>query len=627
MSCIKKIRIKNFKSLEDVEIEMNQLTFLFGPNSSGKSSFIKAMMFLEKNLNPINVGETIYKLSDDVDLLSFSEIVTNNDIKKIVSFELEIEDEYLFPKSDTLFPDNYADNKYYHILKGIDNENVNEYGIQYFDIFRAIIMEARKSKPVTLEDLDDETWNSRTDNDYNNLFENNSFHLKVKIDFCYHEKGQNLHSFFIKDIITGSVYESEVNKFEPEFNLFDNEALTEKFYILFYGTSMGYDWMDLMPYNNKNYILSFTGIDEWDILNEKEKMDYYHKALKLVYQFFRLLPYKLKYAFSNFHLPTVRKIPKSRYLLENKRFENKEYYNFLNELFESQKSIQQILQNAFQKFKEENVNVKTNVLSKSIYTLVKYASEYLNIKFDKKKLTNLKNSEQVIKYISNYLFLDKEEKNILINTNNSLIKFGFDLCLFIKCSEEVGKATLYGSNKSLNMSNASSGLIQILPVFICCSNVQYYSRYSFEKHDNRIGANGFITFDTNEKQEHGTEYYRFLLIEQPELHLHPKLQSQLAELFVETINTANELNTLIIETHSEHLIRKIQVLIARGELDRSKLSVQYFNNENGITKTETMEIDEHGLFVKDWPNGFFDDSVNLTMELFEAIREIKKRNN
>ena len=51
MSIIKKIRIKNFKSLEDVEIEMNQLTFLFGPNSSGKSSFIKAMMF--KSFNKI----------------------------------------------------------------------------------------------------------------------------------------------------------------------------------------------------------------------------------------------------------------------------------------------------------------------------------------------------------------------------------------------------------------------------------------------------------------------------------------------------------------------------------------------------------------------------------------------
>ncbi|MBK7447809.1 MAG: AAA family ATPase [Ignavibacteria bacterium] len=41
MSIIKKIRIKNFKSLEDVEIETNQLTFLFGPNSSGRVLLLK----------------------------------------------------------------------------------------------------------------------------------------------------------------------------------------------------------------------------------------------------------------------------------------------------------------------------------------------------------------------------------------------------------------------------------------------------------------------------------------------------------------------------------------------------------------------------------------------------------
>jgi len=82
MSFIKKIRIKNFKNLEDVEIDVKPLTFLFGPNGSGKSSFIKAMMFLSKNLFPLNTGKTIYKISDDVDLGSYKDIVTNNDVSK-----------------------------------------------------------------------------------------------------------------------------------------------------------------------------------------------------------------------------------------------------------------------------------------------------------------------------------------------------------------------------------------------------------------------------------------------------------------------------------------------------------------------------------------------------------------
>jgi len=90
MRFIKKIRIKNFKSLEDVEIEVKPLTFFFGPNSSGKSSFLKAIMFFSKNLFPLNTGRTIYKLSDDVDLGSFKDIVINNDVTKKIVFEIDI---------------------------------------------------------------------------------------------------------------------------------------------------------------------------------------------------------------------------------------------------------------------------------------------------------------------------------------------------------------------------------------------------------------------------------------------------------------------------------------------------------------------------------------------------------
>ena len=82
-------------------------------------------------------------------------------------------------------------------------------------------------------------------------------------------------------------------------------------------------------------------------------------------------------------------------------------------------------------------------------------------------------------------------------------------------------------------------------------------------------------------------------------------------------------NCMIIETHSEHLIRKLQVLIAKGELAREKVGVWYFKKVNGITKVEKMEIDENGLFKNDWPDGFFDDSTDLTMELFEALRKRK----
>jgi len=75
---------------------------------------------------------------------------------------------------------------------------------------------------------------------------------------------------------------------------------------------------------------------------------------------------------------------------------------------------------------------------------------------------------------------------------------------------------------------------------------------------------------------------------------------------------------MFIETHSEHLIRKIQVLIANGELDRDKVSVMYFDNNEGSTKIKKMEIEENGFFKEPWPYGFFDDSANLSWELLTA---------
>ena len=82
MSIVKSIRIQNFKSLEDVKIELSQLTLLFGANYSGKSSFLKALMFLCKNLNTDEYTRVKYSISEDVDLGSANEVAPSGDRNK-----------------------------------------------------------------------------------------------------------------------------------------------------------------------------------------------------------------------------------------------------------------------------------------------------------------------------------------------------------------------------------------------------------------------------------------------------------------------------------------------------------------------------------------------------------------
>ena len=68
------------------------------------------------------------------------------------------------------------------------------------------------------------------------------------------------------------------------------------------------------------------------------------------------------------------------------------------------------------------------------------------------------------------------------------------------------------------------------------------------------------------------------------------------------------------------MIRKIQVLIAKGDIDKNRVAVYYFNKDekSGTTSIKEMEMEENGFFKEPWPDGFFDDSYNLARELIYA---------
>ena len=110
-----------------------------------------------------------------------------------------------------------------------------------------------------------------------------------------------------------------------------------------------------------------------------------------------------------------------------------------------------------------------------------------------------------------------------------------------------------------------------------------------------------------------------LAIEQPELHIHPALQVALGDLFIEEINSDNNINggkIFLLETHSEHLmlrfLRRIRETNEQGPsgkkaLKPSELSIYFVEQgENGISCLP-MRVDEDGEFVDRWPKGFFEE--------------------
>lgn len=99
---------------------------------------------------------------------------------------------------------------------------------------------------------------------------------------------------------------------------------------------------------------------------------------------------------------------------------------------------------------------------------------------------------------------------------------------------------------------------------------------------------------------------RILVLEQPELHLHPALQYKFGTAIAKVASLATKNNNFlfVIETHSKHLIDALGQSIRDNEISEEKVNIVLFDkNENGMTETNLAGFDEDGYLV-DWPIGF-----------------------
>lgn len=108
------------------------------------------------------------------------------------------------------------------------------------------------------------------------------------------------------------------------------------------------------------------------------------------------------------------------------------------------------------------------------------------------------------------------------------------------------------------------------------------------------------------------EENEIICVEQPEIHLHPKLQANIADLMIETSKGKDE-KQWIVETHSELLIRRIQRRIREGTIKSNDVSVLYVSPGHDGSKIEVLELDGDGDFTDEWPHGFFDEGFNELM--------------
>ncbi len=107
-----------------------------------------------------------------------------------------------------------------------------------------------------------------------------------------------------------------------------------------------------------------------------------------------------------------------------------------------------------------------------------------------------------------------------------------------------------------------------------------------------------------------------ILLEQPEIHLHPSVQADLADVLIDVVNNRNV--QIIVESHSEHLLRRLQRRIAEEELAADKAALYFCRIEGGESQIERLHLDLFGN-ITNWPQDFWADEMSDRTAQVEAM--------
>lgn len=121
-----------------------------------------------------------------------------------------------------------------------------------------------------------------------------------------------------------------------------------------------------------------------------------------------------------------------------------------------------------------------------------------------------------------------------------------------------------------------------------------------------------------------------ILMEQPEIHLHPSAQSALADVMIDVINSrengVDRNIQLVIETHSEHFLRRLQRRIAEDAVPQKRVSAYFANISKTPATLEPLNIDIFGN-IQNWPENFFGDEMDDIAEQSKAAIKKKMQKN
>ena len=155
------------------------------------------------------------------------------------------------------------------------------------------------------------------------------------------------------------------------------------------------------------------------------------------------------------------------------------------------------------------------------------------------------------------------------------------------------KVKPHGMDSSVPLTSVGVGVSQLLPVLVLCL----------------LAEPGSV-----------------ILLEQPELHLHPALQQRLADFFIAMVRSGRQ---LIVETHSEYMVSRLRRRIVEDPddelLDLAKVIFAERDRETGLTSYRDVELSPYGA-IEEWPAGFFDQAAEEERAIIlGGVKKLRKR--
>jgi predicted ATPase len=555
-----KFGVSNFRVFKEMsEFEFAPITFLTGPNSSGKSSVMKALQLFSENVL-VNSNKEVYPFFLDfnkTNLESITNVLNNPNENLIFKFNL------------SLFNPNDSEIKF-HYNNGIDLEHKCIFNTERIIDDSQLLkiefeFEAQKLFCIDFYDPDfQDIINQKTSYFDLNLFRKIIIKkLKLEKDF-FDKYVKNPHYKKVNEV-NDALSESE-SYFKMKI---EDEMLTE------IGNDFTSMEIPIIEKQNLNHWItkdSFEHFSEISIIfeNKTNMLELIIQSLLLVHQHDFQTKYQINNLSSTFQLTKI-----GEYIFNN-----------------GAKFILEKIENTIKKLKQINY---VPIVKKQDYT----------------RFINLSNTSSffdvILKKYYNYCESIKLNDNLDINKSIkhwiSLEKFGIGKEIKLNKWKDVLSVSIIDfNNNETNLNDLGYGVRQIITLILLPLLA------NLDNLEEPIINNVF---------KRNTEPNIFYL-EEPESNLHPKWQSLLTEL-LEDLNQKYGFR-FIIETHSEYMIRKAQYMTAKENKLKEKFKIYYFNGPNFDTSTKKyyeIKINPNGFLDKDFGTGFVDEASNLTIDLLK----------